>query len=338
LADARAKHNENFKFLAAEVVKKFTFHSTAEEVARGADVKGKHVIVTGGNSGIGFETVRALAKFGAHVVFTTRDEKKAAIAEGEFKQAGVKAEGMVCCLDSFKSIRAFADAYIKKGYPLHILINNAGIMATPYSLTEEKFESQFGTNHMGHSLLTQLLLPILKKSAPARIINLSSGAHRLSDIIWDDPNFTKPGSYEPLKGYGQSKTANILYAKALNELLKKEKANVTAHAVHPGVIMTNLGRHILDAKSQTPPVVLTTMTALMARLRMKNMGQGAASTLVAALHAPYGDEGGYYFVDGNPAPVLPYAADLTKAAKLYELTDKWIANPASVPTATAATK
>jgi NAD(P)-dependent dehydrogenase (short-subunit alcohol dehydrogenase family) len=324
MEDARFKAHDHFEALRAEAAKKFSFHSTAEDVAKGHDLKGKTFIVTGGNSGIGYETVRALAKSGGHVVFTARDEKKVAATVAELHKDNAKAnvEGMVLALDSFRSIRAFVSAYEKKGYPCHVLINNAGVMACPQGLTEQKFELQFGTNHIGHFLLTTLLLPTLRKSAPARVIVLSSGAHRRADVNWEDPNWTKAGSYDRWRAYGASKSANILFAKQLHLLMEKENSKVSAHSVHPGVIPTNLSRHMTadDKKGFASDTKFVP--------RYKSIPEGASSTVVAALEPQYGpgNKGGLYFADCNPVKPLAHASNMANAALLWTMTEKMIAS------------
>jgi len=297
-------------------------------------LKGKTVVVTGGNSGIGFETARVLTSVGARVVVTTRDEKKARETEQLIKatQPHAQIEGMVCALDSLKSIRAFGAAYAAKKFPLDLLILNAGIMACPLSYTEDKFETQFGVNHIGHFAVTKLLLPIMKASKqPGRIVVLSSGAHRRSNVNLDDPNFIADASkYDPWRSYGASKTANILFAKHLNAMLKAEHVPITVNAVHPGVIETNLGRHLgpnlfklapakvsNDAKAPPAPPLFVP--------RMKTMSQGAATTLVAALVPHYGTTGGLYLADCAPQKPLAYASDMKAAERLWMLTEKLLA-------------
>jgi NAD(P)-dependent dehydrogenase (short-subunit alcohol dehydrogenase family) len=203
---------------------KFDVKSTALEVIQGHDLSKYETIVTGGSSGIGVETARALAQAGARVVIAARDLKKAEeIAQkirNETKNPKVEVEKLD--LDSLTSVRDFVARYLAKKRPLNILINNAGIMACPLAYTVDGFESQFGTNHMGHFALTLGLIPALKEGAKvlgkkSRVVNVSSLAHVSSDVVFDDINFKKR-PYDPLLSYGQSKTANILFSVELTRL------------------------------------------------------------------------------------------------------------------------
>src|SRR5205823_6415468 len=184
----------------------FTAASTADEVLKGIDLSGTNVIVTGGHVGLGLETTRALAKAGASVTVGARNPDRAVP-----KLAGIERVeiGQLDLLDP-TSIDAFAARYLDSGRPLHILINNAGIMGGPLVRDARGHESQFATNHLGHFQLTLRLLPALRAARGARVVNVTSGGHRLSDIRWDDPHFTT--GYEPMLAYGQSKTANVLFA------------------------------------------------------------------------------------------------------------------------------
>jgi NAD(P)-dependent dehydrogenase (short-subunit alcohol dehydrogenase family) len=321
LADARLKQVDNFNGLAKELAKKFNFFSTADDVLRGVEMKGRTIVITGANSGIGLEAARALAQHGAHVIGLARDEKKGKELVDYVKQhAGkdVNIDSMVCDLNSLKSVRTFAKQYIEKKLPLHILINNAGIMATPQGTTEEGFESQIGVNHIGHFLLTTLLLPVLKSSAPSRVVALSSGAHHRSGIVWDNQHFANEKSYDKWKSYGQSKTANILFARHLNALMKKEGVQVTAVSVHPGVIATNLVRHMSEEE-----------TGSLAKMiwRRKNVGQGTSTTIVAAIEPQFGvhETSGVYLVDSNVVTPNKWADSDSEAAKLWDWTEKEIA-------------
>jgi len=317
--DAKFKIKDHFKGIAREAALQFSFKSTAEEVASawGRGLKGRVAVVTGGNSGIGFETARVLAKQGAKVIVTVRDEKKAneAVAALKKEVPNGDVDAMVCALDSLKSVRAFAANFTARKLPLHLLILNAGIMAPPRATTEEKFESQFGVNHIGHFLLTDQLLPIVKASGPSRIVVLSSGAHWRGDVNWNDLQWEK--SYDKWLAYGQSKTANILFAKQLQENLKKEGAKVTVNAVHPGVIRTNLSRSI-PADEQHAMVAQP-------RFRFKSVGQGASTTLVAALSPDLEGNGGNYMMNCVVTPPAKYAADMDAAARLWKITVDLIA-------------
>lgn len=230
--------------------KKFNAKSTALEVIEGHDLRNKDFIVTGASSGIGIETARVLAKAGARVVITARDLKKGEEVAREIRESTgnslVEVEELK--LDSLESVNAFVKRYLDKKRPLHCLINNAGVMACPKSYTIDGFETQFGTNHMGHFALTIGLLPALKEAYKqtgrnSRVVNVSSLAHMYSDVIFEDINF-KNREYDAFKSYGQSKTANILFSIALTEHYSKD--GIFSNALMPGGIQTGLQKHISD--------------------------------------------------------------------------------------------
>ncbi|GMP85418.1 hypothetical protein CsSME_00038580 [Camellia sinensis var. sinensis] len=225
--------------------------STAEQVSDGIDATNLTAIVTGGASGIGLETARVLALRNAHVIIAARNMEAANEAKQLILKDNENARVDVLKLDlcSMKSIRAFANNFNALNLPLNILINNAGVMFCPYQLSEDGIEMQFATNHLGHFLLTNLLLDKMKDTARAtgiegRIVNLSSIAHLHTyekGIQFDKIN--DQASYSDKKAYGQSKLANILHANELSRRLQEEGANITVNSVHPGLIMTNLMRH-----------------------------------------------------------------------------------------------
>jgi len=318
LADARLKQIDNFTGMAMELTKKYNFFTTTDDILRGVELKGRTIVITGANSGIGLEAARALAKAGAHVVGLARDDKKGKELVDYVKQhAGEKAniESMVLDLNSLKSVRQFVKNYTEKKYPLHVLINNAGVMGTPFGHTEEKFEQQIGVNHIAHHLLTTLLQPVLTASAPSRVVCLSSGAHRMGGINWDDIHFSKDKSYDKWKSYAQSKTANILFARHLNALYQKEGLKITANSVHPGVIGTNLGRFMSPEDYAG---------FLSRRLRYKTIPQGASTTVLAAVDPQYATKGGVYLADCNVAPLAKWADSDSEALRLWEWTEKQI--------------
>ncbi len=220
-----------------------SFETTTTDVLEGVDLRGKVAIVTGASTGIGLETARALASAGAHVVLAGRDGARIDAAVSTVRDQVPDAELEAGSLDlaSLDSVRAFAQWYSETHDRLHLLINNAGVMYTPLERTVEGFEMQFGTNHLGHFLLTNLLVPMLLADPPSRVVNLSSGGHRGSDIVWDDPNFERR-EYDKFSAYGQSKTANVLFSVELDRRLADR--GVHAYAVHPGMIATELGRHM----------------------------------------------------------------------------------------------
>ena len=213
----------------------FDHQSTADDVLAGMDLSGKRVLVTGGASGIGAETVRAMAAKGAQVIIAARNLENA----GQVKASVVAATGnqnidiLFLELGSLAKIRASAAEFLARYESLDMLINNAGIMACPQGQTEDGFELQFGSNHIGHFYFTQKLMPALLKADSARVVALSSMAHRMSPVVFDDIQY-QHRPYEKWQAYGQSKTANILFAVGLNERYADQ--GVEAFAVHPGAV------------------------------------------------------------------------------------------------------
>ncbi|CAI5507711.1 unnamed protein product [Closterium sp. Naga37s-1] len=322
----------------------FGYRSTAEDVTAGVDLSGKVAIVTGGSSGIGTETARVLALRGASVVLAVRNTEageaaKAAIikdiearsAEAAGVPAAVRERVSVMPLDlaSLKSVRAFAADYLRLNRPLHLLINNAGVMICPFMLTADGYENQFGTNHVGHFLLTNLLLPKLKETAKkegaeARIVIVSSAAHQFpypGGIRFDAIN-AKEG-YDSMKAYGQSKLANILHARELARRLKEEGAGVTVNALHPGVIDTNLSRHIVP-----PGTIWHTLRrgaySLVFQWFMKTIPQGAATSCFLAAHPSVAGASGGYYADARAAEgkATALSKDMELAGKLWDLSEK----------------
>src|SRR6266436_3757759 len=223
--------------------------STTDEVLSGVNLKGKRVLVTGVSSGLGVVTARSLAAHGAHVVGTARDLKKAAAATDQVRKDAAANGGSfeVIALDlaSLTSVRECADALLKKGEPFDVIIANAGVMATPFGHTEDGFETQFGTNHLGSFVLVNRIAPLLRPGG--RLINLASAGHRFANVDLQDPNFERT-PYDPWVAYGRSKTANILFAVAFD--LRHRDRGIRAAAVHPGGIQTELARHLDPAQLQ----------------------------------------------------------------------------------------
>jgi NAD(P)-dependent dehydrogenase (short-subunit alcohol dehydrogenase family) len=274
----------------------FGHGSEAGDVVKGVDLSGKTAIVTGGASGLGVETVRALASAGAHVIMPVRNR-----AAGEEAAKGIEGHVEVDDLDlaDFDSVRAFADGFMEREVPLDILINNAGIMATPERRIMGRFESQFGTNHLGHMLLTCLLAPALQKGS--RVVELSSIGHRRSPVKFDDPNFEKT-PYDKWEAYGQSKTANALFAIELNRRL--EPKGINAYAVHPGGIMTNLQRDMPKEEIRAFGWVDEHGNT---REGFKTPAGGAATAVWCATSPLLASGGGVYCEDCNIAALLPAA-------------------------------
>ena len=220
----------------------FSATSTTDEVLEGIDLTGRRFLVTGASGGLGLETSRALASKGAIVVMAARDHSK-----NENAAAGIRAqhpsaqlESLILDLGSLASVRAAAAEFMSRNVPLHGLILNAGIMATPLGHTVDGFEQQFGVDHLGHFLLARNILPRLVESAPARVVVLSSAGHRMGDIDFDDVNFERR-EYEPFVAYGAAKTCNVLHAVEIDRRYRDR--GVRAFAVHPGVIHTELSRY-----------------------------------------------------------------------------------------------
>jgi NAD(P)-dependent dehydrogenase (short-subunit alcohol dehydrogenase family) len=224
---------------------KRTSGTTADEVIQGLDLSGATAVVTGGAGGLGLETARALAAGGAHVVLGVRSDEKGQKATAEILAQHADALMSYGALDlaNLDSVRGFASVTLERHPAIQILVNNAGVMCTPLGRTRDGFEMQFGTNHLGHFLLTVLLAPGLVRGGPSRVVTVGSGGHTLSDIIWDDPNY-RTRAYDKFEAYGQSKTANILFTRELERRLANN--GVHAFAVHPGIIATGLGRHMTD--------------------------------------------------------------------------------------------
>src|SRR5215831_6930366 len=222
---------------------KFGAETTASEVAQGIDLSGKVALVTGGSSGLGQETARVLAERGAHVILTARD-----VPKGEAVAAGIRASTGNPRVDveelelgSLASIRAFASRFLSRHDRLHVLVDNAGVMACPFGKTADGFELPFGTNHLGHFLMTCLLAPALRRGAPSRVVSVSSRGHRFSPVVFEDIHFERR-PYDKWLSYGQAKTANVLLAVALERRVAPH--GVHANALHPGAILTELGRHL----------------------------------------------------------------------------------------------
>ncbi|KAJ0967150.1 hypothetical protein J5N97_024067 [Dioscorea zingiberensis] len=296
----------------------FSYSSTAEEVTEGIDGSGLTAIITGASSGIGAETARVLALRGVHVIMGVRNMSAGnAVKEAILnKIPTAKVDVMELDLSSKGSVRKFASDFNSTGLPLNILINNAGLGYLPFKLSQDGIELVFATNHIGHFLLTELLLENMKNTAhksniEGRIVNVASDAHKLTyreGIRFDKIN-DKSG-YNDFYSYGQSKLANILHANQLSSILKEQEANVTINSLHPGAIVTN----ILRNRSIMNGVVTT-----LGKYVLKNVQQGAATTCYVALHPQVHGVTGKYFVDSNVSEVKSHAADPEMAKKLWEL-------------------
>ncbi|MEM8773979.1 MAG: SDR family NAD(P)-dependent oxidoreductase [Pseudomonadota bacterium] len=302
--------------------KKFNKDTTTDEVLEGIDLTGKTILITGGTSGLGQESARAMAAKGANVIITGRNmEKATAVAEGI--EGDVSVEELE--LGSFASIRAFAERILAKHQKIDILINNAGVMASPYSETCDGFELQFGSNHLGHFLMTKLLMPALGEGS--RVVALSSAAHQYSPVLFDDIGFNAT-DYEKWAAYGQSKTANALFAVGLNARLKE--AGAEAFSVHPGVIQTELARHMTEEDMEMFAGGIES-----GAIPIKSIPQGAATQVYAATAPELSGKGGAYLADVQIAPiedstedfskVRPYAIDAADAERLWDVSEKMVA-------------
>jgi NAD(P)-dependent dehydrogenase (short-subunit alcohol dehydrogenase family) len=263
------------------MLKLFGATSTTDEVLAGVDLSGKRVLVTGVSAGIGIETARALAAHGAHVVGTARDLAKAEAATPGVRQAaaanGGKFEIIELDLASLKSVRACAQKLLDRGEPFDVVIANAGVMATPFGRTADGFETQFGTNHLGHFVLINRIAPLIRQGG--RVVILSSAGHRISNVDLNDPNFEHT-DYDSIIAYGRSKTANSLFSVGFDK--RHRKRGVRATAVHPGAIATELSRHM-------EPGALDKFT-----FEYKTVPQGAATSVWAAVVASDDEVGAGY--------------------------------------------
>ena len=311
----------------------FGFSSTADEVLAGHDLSGRTALITGGYSGLGQETARAMAARGAHVILSGRDATKlSAAADAIAEETGAKVDTLVCDLASLDSVRKAAKEANERFDKIDLLINNAGVMACDQAQTADGFEMQFGTNHIGHFLLTNLLMPLVEKGDRPRIVNLSSRGHHIAPVDFDDPNFERR-QYDKWVSYGQSKTANVLFAVGLEERLSDR--GIHAYALHPGGIHTNLGRHMSEED----------MASLVARIRkaaeergeepqpFKTIPQGAATTCWVATTDLLEGAGGLYCEDCHVANednddtgggVRSYAVDKDNADRLWAMSEEMV--------------
>lgn len=306
----------------------FNAESTTDQVIDGISLAGDIALVTGASSGLGVETSRALAAAGAEVVMLARDPAKleaAATALREGNPGGTFHTHLVDLAD-LSSVRSAA-ADLLESYPtIQLLINNAGVMACPLMRTADGFEMQFGTNHLGHFLLTCMLEPALLAGAPGRVVNLSSGGHKFANFNFDDPNYERR-DYEKWQAYGESKTANVLFTVGLDARLKD--SDVRALAVHPGVIMTELSRHMQQEDFES----LSERAPGDGELTFKSVEQGAATSTWAATSPDLEGRGGIYLEDcqvaepatpGSGSGVEDYAVDTDAAERLWSLSEELV--------------
>jgi NAD(P)-dependent dehydrogenase (short-subunit alcohol dehydrogenase family) len=307
--------------------------STTDEVLRGINLTGKRVLVTGVSAGLGVETARALAAHGAEVIGAARDLSKAQTATEQVRaQAANGGSLRLIQLDlaSLASVRSCADALLAAGKTFDLVIANAGVMATPKGTTADGFETQFGTNHLGHFVLVNRIASLMRPGS--RLVNLSSAGHRFADVDLQDPNFEHT-PYAEFVAYGRSKTANVLFAV---EFDRRHKARgVRATAVHPGGIQTELSRHLT---AQAREALIASINASQpkgaAPFSYKSIPQGAATSVWAACVADAEAIGGRYCEDCHVAEIVsipgfrggvqPYALDPQHAQALWRKSEELV--------------
>jgi NAD(P)-dependent dehydrogenase (short-subunit alcohol dehydrogenase family) len=307
------------------MAKTFGYRSTTDEVLDGVDLRGKRILVTGVSAGLGVETARALAAHGAQVVGAARDLAKAEAATAAVREQAANGGGLALVeldLASLASVRKGADALVAQGRPFDVVIANAGVMATPRGRTADGFETQFGTNHLGHFVLVNRIAGLIAPGG--RFVSLSSAGHRFCDVDLEDPDFERT-EYTPFGAYGRSKTANILFAVEFDR--RHKGRGVRAAAVHPGVIQTELGRHV-------EPGLFKQMTENQPDFEWKTIPQGAATSVWTSVVADAEAIGGRYCEDchvaelsGDPTVrggVQPYALDPERAKALWALSERMV--------------
>jgi NAD(P)-dependent dehydrogenase (short-subunit alcohol dehydrogenase family) len=293
--------------------------TTTADILAGLDLSDRTFAITGASSGLGRESARALAGAGAHVVLVARRSDALTKAESRIREEFPDAQLSLVALDltSLASVHSGAAQIAERAPQLHGLINNAGVMFTPFGRTSDGFEMQFGTNHLGHFELTRLLLPQLRAADGARVVNLSSDGHRIADLDLDDPNWERR-DYDKFAAYGASKTANVLHAVELGRRLADD--GICCYAVHPGMVATALARH-MDADD------VTTMTS-MGRDKDTELPEllrpevGASTQLWAAVSPT--PPGGVYLADCAVSAAEPYAVDPHRAAELWTLSERLV--------------
>jgi len=288
------------------MVEVFGATSTTDDVLSGVNLRGKRILVTGVSAGLGVETARSVAARGAQVVGAVRDLTKGEAATTQVRKDAAAGRGsfelIALDLASLESVRACADGLLGRGEPFDVVIANAGVMATPFGHTADGFETQFGTNHLGHFVLVNRIAPLIPTGG--RVINLSSAGHRYSNVDLQDPNFERT-PYEPFVAYGRSKTANILFAVAFDR--RHQKRGVRAAAVHPGGIETELGRHIDPSRIKGIVEQMNKQLAAEGKppFQWKTVPQGAATSIWAGVVAPADQIGGRYCENCHVGNVVP---------------------------------
>lgn len=314
----------------------FNATSTTDQVLDGVDLRGKRILVTGASAGLGVETARALAAHGAQVVGAVRDLAKGEAATAQVRADAANGGGLELIrldLASLASVRAAADRLVADGRPFDVVIANAGVMATPFGQTSDGFETQFGTNHLGHFVFVNRIASLIAPGG--RLVTLSSAGHRYADVDLDDPGFERT-DYDPMLAYGRSKTANILFAVEFDR--RHRARGIRATAVHPGAIHTELARHM------SPEMIGALIDSLNAQLaeageapfEFKTVPQGAATSVWAGVVASGDDVGGRYCENCHVSPVSEglitpasegvrsYALDAERAGALWALSERMV--------------
>ncbi|RZF66068.1 SDR family NAD(P)-dependent oxidoreductase [Sphingomonas populi] len=319
------------------MAQQFGATSTTDDVLAGVDLSGKRILVTGVSAGLGVETARALVSHGAQVVGAARDLAKAERATEVVRAAAANGGSLALIeldLASLASVRAAADALVAEGKPFDVIINNAGVMAAPFGRTADGFETQFGTNHLGHFVLVNRLASLLRPGG--RVVALASSGHRFANVDLEDPNFTR-GDYDPWVAYGRAKTANILFAVEFDR--RHRDRGVRAAAVHPGGIQTELGRHLDHSTVEAMAAQINADLAAEGKpaFAWKTIPQGAATSVWAGVVGDADDIGGKYcencHVTTNVTEgalsvmsegVRPYAIDPDNARALWAKSEELV--------------
>jgi NAD(P)-dependent dehydrogenase (short-subunit alcohol dehydrogenase family) len=313
--------------------------STTEDVLSGVRLDGKRILITGVSAGIGVETARSLAAHGAQVVGAARDLAKAEAATAQVRQDaaahGGSFELIALDLADLKSVRACADELLKKGEQFDVVIANAGVMATPFGHTADGFETQFGTNHLGHFVFVNRIASLIRKGG--RLINLASSGHRFANVDLEDPNFERT-PYEPFVAYGRSKTANILFAVEFDR--RHRERGVRAAAVHPGGIHTELARHMEPGQLQAMVDQISKQLEAEGHgpFQFKTVPQGAATSVWAGVVGSAEEIGGQYCENCHVGKIVAddvaispisegvrgYALDANNAAALWKKSEELV--------------
>jgi NAD(P)-dependent dehydrogenase (short-subunit alcohol dehydrogenase family) len=321
------------------MAKTFDANSTTDDVLSGVNLRGKRILVTGVSAGLGVETARALGAHGAHVVGTARDVAKAEAATAQVRKdsasGGGRFEIVALDLANLASVRGCASELLAKKELFDVVIANAGVMATPFGHTTDGFETQFGTNHLGHFVLVNRIAPLIREGG--RLVNLSSAGHRYANVDLEDPNFERT-PYHPFVAYGRSKTANILFAVAFDQ--RHRGRGIRAAAVHPGGIRTELGRHMDAAALGQIVDQLNKQLAAEGKppFQYKSIPQGAATSIWTAIMGSPEEIGGRYCENCHVGQVVAddvtisavsegvrsYALDARNAAALWKKSEELV--------------